>query len=196
MNTYDDNRENKSREEQINALLDGELGEAEAEELKNAAKDDTELARKIVEAYQLQQMMAALPQDRAPASLTKRLLAVPAEQKAEKRARQETRLKTGQKAGRSQASRNWFRPGWVMAVAAVPLVVIAMNMMQPKQPSPQEIAQARHDLAIAFAYLDKAGRMTGREIENQVGNTMTDAIAGSVFKNVTSQYDLSKEKST
>ncbi len=59
MNTDDDNRE-----EQINALLDGELSESEAEALKNAAKDDTELARKIVEAYQLQQMMAALPQDR------------------------------------------------------------------------------------------------------------------------------------
>lgn len=185
MNTYDDNRENKSWEEQINALLDGALNEAEAEALKNAAKDDTELARKIVEAYQLQQMMAALPQDRAPASLTKRLLAVPAEQKAARKA--------GQKAGNATTARSWFRPGWVMAVAAVPLVVIAVNMMQPKQPSPQEIAQARHDLAIAFGYLDKAGRMTGREIENQVGNTMTDAIAGSVFKNVTSQYDLSKE---
>jgi hypothetical protein len=81
-------------------------------------------------------------------------------------------------------------------VAAVPLAVIAINMMQPEQPSPEEIAQARHDLGIAFAYLDKAGRMTGREIENQVGNTMTDAITGSVFKNVKSQYDPSKESST
>lgn len=192
MNTYDDSRENKSWEEQINALLDGELTDADAEALKNAARDDQELARMIVEAYQLQQMMAGLPQDRAPASLTKRLLAVPAEQKAEEKARRQA----AQKAARPQASRNWFKPGWVMAVAAVPLVVIAMNMMQPKQPSAEEIAQARHDLAIAFAYLDKAGRITGREIENQVGNTMTDAIAGSVFKNVTSQYDLSKENST
>lgn len=187
MNTYDDNRE-----EQINALLDGELSELEADALKRAATEDTQLARMIVEAYELQQMMAGLPQDRAPASLTKRLLAVPAEQ----RARQKAERKAGHKPGRAITTRSWLKPGWVMAVAAVPLVVIAVSMMQPKQPSPQEIAQARHDLAIAFAYLDKAGRMTGREIETQVGNTMTDAIAGSVFRNVTSQYDLSKENST
>ena len=193
MNTYDDkrkdkNREDESWEDQINALLDGELSDSEADALKHAATDDTELARKIVEAYQLQQMMAGLPQDRAPASLTKRLLAVPAEQKA--------RQKAAQKAAKATTARGWFRPGWVMAAAAVPLVVIAMNMMQPKQPSAEEIAQARQDLAIAFAYLDKAGRTTSREIENQVGNTMTDAIAGSVFKNVKSQYELSKENST
>jgi anti-sigma factor RsiW len=188
MNTYDDNQKDKSWEQQINALLDGELSESEADALKHAATDNTELARLIVEAYQLQQMMAGLPQDRAPASLTKRLLAVPAEQKAKQKAEQ--------KAEKAITARGWFRPGWVMAVAAVPLVVIAMNMMQPKQPSAEEIAQARHDLAIAFAYLDKAGRVTGREIESTVGNTMTDAITGSVFKNVKSQYELSKENST
>ena len=129
--------------------------------------------------------MAELPQERAPASLTKRLLAVPAEQKAEQKARQ--------KAGKAISARGWFRPGWIAAVAAVPLVVIAMNMMQPKQPSPEEIAQARYELAIAFAYLDKASQITTREIESQVGNTMSDAIAGSVIRNIKSPYELSKE---
>jgi anti-sigma factor RsiW len=98
MNTYDD-----KWEQQINALLDGELNGADSEALKSAAETDVELARRIVEAYQLQRLMAELPQERAPASLTKRLLAVPAEQKAE--------LKARQKADRATTAGGWFRPG-------------------------------------------------------------------------------------
>ena len=195
MKNYEDNWE-----QQINDLLDGELSELEAEQLKAAAKDDAALAAKIVDAYQLQQLMAALPEDRAPASLTKRLLAIPDEHKAVK----------------TEPARSWIQPRWAMALAAVPLAIIAISTWQPgdmqpgdmqpgaqqpgtaqtQPPSAAEIAQARHDLAIAFAYLDKAGQITSREIENQVGTTMTDAIAGSVLKNVKSQYDLSKEKNT
>ena len=167
-------------ERQINALLDGELSEFEADELKAAAQDNAELASRIVAAYQLQQIIADLPKDRAPASLTQRLLAIPAEQQT----------------GAPKNSLAWLQPRWVMALAVIPLAIIAVNMLQPKQPSAAEIAQARHDLAIAFAYLDKAGRITSREIENQVGNTMTDAIVGSVLKNVKSQYEVSKEKNT
>lgn len=180
MKDYEDNWERK-----INALLDGELSGLEADELKAAARDDAELASRIVDAYQLQQLMAGLPQERAPASLTQRLLAIPAEQQASK-----------SQAGTPQKRLSWLQPRWVMVLAAVPLAIIAVNLMQPKEPSAAEIAQARHDLAIAFAYLDKAGRITSREIENQVGNTMTDAIAGSVLRNVKSQYELSKENNT
>jgi len=185
MKNYDDNWELK-----INDLLDGELSERDAAELKAAANDDAELASRIVDAYQLQQIMAGMPKDRAPASLTKRLLAIPAEQQA----------------STPTQRRTWFQPRWAVALAAVPLAIIALNflqpnmlqpdLMQPREPSAAEIAQARHDLAIAFAYLDKAGRITSREIENQVGDTMTDAIAGSVLKNVKSQYEISKEKNT
>lgn len=184
MKDYEDNWERE-----INALLDGELNGLDADELKAAAKDNTELASRIVDAYQLQQTIAGLPQDRAPASLTKRLLAIPAEQHAgwpEKHG----------EADKPAKRPAWLQPRWVMALAAVPLAIIAVNLMQPKEPSAAEIAQARHDLAIAFAYLDKAGRITRREIENQVGNTMTDAIAGSVLNSVKSQYELSKENNT
>lgn len=180
MKDYEDNRERK-----INALLDGELSSIEADQLKAAARDDAELASRIVDAYQLQQLIAGLPQERAPASLTRRLLAIPAEQKADK-----------QPASKPQPRLGWLQPRWAMVLAAIPLAIIAVNLMQPKEPSAAEIAQARHDLAIAFAYLDKAGRITSREIENQVANTMTDAIAGSVLRNVKSQYELSKENNT
>ena len=60
-------------EAQVNDLLDGELSDAEAEELKSAAEQDQALARAIIEAYQLQRMLASIPQERAPASLRKKL---------------------------------------------------------------------------------------------------------------------------
>jgi anti-sigma factor RsiW len=170
MKDYDD-----KWEEQINALMDGELATGAADELKSAATDDRELARNIVEAYQLQQLMNGIGVERAPASLTKRLKAIPREQKPKQ-------------------AFNLFQPRWVAALAVVPLVVISVSLMQPDTPSASEIAKARQDLAIAFAYLDKAGRMTGREIESQVGNTMSDAIAGSLIRNIKSQNENSKEK--
>ena len=162
-------------EKQINALLDGELDKADADKLKSAATDDRELARAIVEAYQLQRAMDEIHVERAPASLSKRLLAIPDEQKT--------------------ASRfDWFQPRWAMALAVIPLVVITFNMMQPDTPSASEIAKARQDLAIAFAYLDKAGRMTGREIESTVGRTIADAVTGSVNRAIKLQNDSFKEK--
>ncbi len=170
MNEYDE-----IREKQINALLDGELDQADADELKSAATDDRELARAIVEAYQLQQVMEGIPVERAPASLGKRLRAIPREQ-------------------RPAAGIKLFQPRWVMALAAVPLAIIALSLMQPDTPTEAEIAKARQELAIAFAYLDKAGAMTGRGIESTVGRTMADAITGSVNRAIKLQNENSTEK--
>jgi len=170
MNKYDENWE-----QQINALLDGELGKADADDLKTAATDDRDLARAIVEAYQLQQVMDDIPVERAPASLGKRLRAIPREQ-------------------RRTAGPWLFQPRWVTALAVVPLAIIALNLMQPDTPSEGEIAKARQELAIAFAYLDKAGAMTGRGIESTVGDTMSDAITGSVNRAIKLQNENSKEK--
>ena len=71
MNEYDE-----KWEEKINALIDGELDPLGADELKAEATDDRELARAIVEAYQLQQAMEAVKVERAPASLRKKLKAI------------------------------------------------------------------------------------------------------------------------
>jgi len=170
MNKYDE-----SWEQQINALLDGELDKADADELKTAATDDRELARAIVEAYQLQQLMDEIPVEWAPASLGKCLRAIPREQ------RSSSRIKL-------------LQPRWVTAFAAVPLVIIAVSMMQTDTPSDAEIVKAKQELAIAFAYLDKAGAVTGRRIESTVSNTMVDAVTGSVNKAIKLQNENSKEK--
>jgi len=170
MNKYDE-----KWEEQINALLDGELSQTDAELLKAEASDDRDLARAIIEAYQLQQAMDDIRVERAPDSLRKRLRAIP---------RQHRRAPLF----------NIFQPPWAAAFAVIPLVFMVLIMMQPNTPSTQEIEKARQDLAIAFAYLDKAGQFAGREIESTVGNTMSDAIAGSIIRNIKSQYETSKEK--
>ena len=170
MNKYDE-----KWEDQINALLDGELSGADAELLKAEATDDRELARAIIEAYQLQQAMDTVSVERAPHSLRKRLRAIPAEQ-------------------RPKPVFRLFQPRRVMALASIPLVIIAVSLMQPDTPSEAEIAQARQDMAIAFAYLDKAGMMTGREIESAVGQTMANAVTHSVNRAIQSQNLTSKEK--
>ena len=170
MNEYDEKWEDR-----INALLDGELSTDEADLLKAKASDDHNLAQAIIEAYQLQQAMDAVHVERAPDSLRKRLSSIPRQQ-------------------RSTSKFSFFQPRWAMALAAIPLVLITFSLMQPKTPTDAEIAQARQDLVIAFAYLDKAGRFTGREIESTVGNTMSEAIAGSAIRNIKSQNEPSKEK--
>ena len=170
MNEYDE-----KWEERINALLDGDLSARDAELLKTEATDDRELARAIVEAYQLQQAMDQVHVERAPRSLTKRLNAIPRKH-------------------RERPSFSLLQPRWAMALAAVPLVVIAVSLMRPDTPSASEIAQARQELAIAFAYLDKAAVITGREIESTVGNTMANAVTGSVNKVIQSPNLTSKEK--
>ena len=170
MNKYDE-----KREDWINALMDGELSTSDAELLKAQATDDRELARAIIEAYQLQQAMDEVQVERAPNSLRKRLRAIPREH-------------------RPALLPNLLQPRWAMALAVIPLVVIAVSLMRPDTPSASEIAQARQEIAIAFAYLDKAGVITGREIESSVGHTMADAVTNSVNRAIKSQNLDSKEK--
>jgi len=174
MNEYDEKWEDR-----INALLDGELSDTDAEALKSEASEDRQLARAIIEAHQLQQAMDTVHVEQAPASLRKRLKAIPREQRAESSPGFMSRL---------------FQPRWAMALAAVPLAIIAVNLMQPETPSAAEIAKARQDLAIAFAYLDRAGSITGREIESKIGHTMADALSGSVNRTIKFNNEHSKEK--
>ena len=162
-------------EDLINALMDGELSARDAELLKAEASDDRELARAIIEAYQLHRAMDDIHVERAPASLRKRLRSIPGEH-------------------RRRPAFSLLQPRWAMALAAIPLVIIAVSLMRPDTPSASEVAQARHEMAIAFAYLDKAGVITGREIESNVGQTIADAVTYSVDRAIESQNLSSKEK--
>ena len=170
MNEYDE-----KWEEKINALLDGELSADDAESLKAEATDDRELARAIIEAYQLQQAMDSIHVERAPDSLRKRLRAIPRKH-------------------RTKPVFSLLQPRWAMALAAIPLVMITISLIRPENPSDAELAQARQEMAIAFSYLDKAGLITRREIESSVGHTVANAVTGSVNRTIKSQNLYSKEK--
>lgn len=185
-------------EAQVNALLDGELDDAQADALKAQAESDQALARAIIEAYQLQRLMSTLPVERAPDSLREKLRRIPAEQESIALVENGHRARVRKAAQQAEAGRRrWFAfdPRWAMALAAVPLVVvIGMQFSGPRAPSEAELAQARQDLALAFSYLQKASEVTGREIEQSIGTGMRDPVTESTIRTLTEQFDLNEEQ--
>jgi hypothetical protein len=109
---------------------------------------------------QIDHLLNQLEVEKAPASLTRKLKRIPREHREKK------------------PLLPWLFPGplpkWVMApaFAVVPLIALTVVMMQPKQPSKAEVEQARQDLAVAFAYLDKVGNRTGSQIHSVLGGEL------------------------
>ena len=167
---------NENWEARINAMLDGELDQQEMAELKREAEDNAELARAIVEAYALQASLDELHVERAPDSLRAKLAAIPT-------------------TARKQSARWFGMPRWVPAgaMAAIPLLVIAMVMMQPDPASgpertaqPEfteaEIRKAREEVMIAFAYLDRIGERTGKHIESELAEELGSSVTENISR--------------
>ena len=133
---------------------------------------------------QWESMMEQLSIEKAPASLTRRLKRIPREQRGP-----ENRW-------------SWLRPGqfprWAMApaFAAVPLLVLAVVMLQPRQPSAAEVEQARQDLAVAFAYLDKVGYRTGNEIQTVLGGELRHSVKDKLSEHIPFTKQSRKEETT
>jgi hypothetical protein len=162
---YDKHKDQQSEmsewESRINDLLDGELDEAATEALKLAASEDQELARTIIEAYELQRGMDHLGIEKAPASLRKKLRQIP------------------------RAQKPWLSPRrWVMAaaMACVPLIAISIVLMQPSQPSAAEVDKARQDLALAFTYIDRVGYRTGDYLQNVLGTELRSGVTDNISR--------------
>jgi len=196
-NSPKNEHDGESREEKINALLDGELNADESKSLKRAATTDQDLAADIVEAYQLQRAMEHVQVEKAPASLRRKLKLIPRQNRPV-----------------------LLQPRWVMAFAVVPLMLISVALMRsPETPeSPAQgielqqvsidqtaidqtgivqtsteqarIDQARQDLAVAFAYIDQVSDRTSSRIETELGGGMSQAVAGSIFKTIQHQKIL------
>jgi len=161
-------------ESQVNALLDSELDEASADALKQAASEDFELARAIIEAYQLQRRMDSIGVEQAPASLRRKLRDIPRNNTQSQRPHR-----------------------WVMTTAMASVALLAgLVLMQPQQPSKTEVEQARQDLAVAFAYIDKIGNMTGNRIHNVLGAQMSNGVTDNISKNIPFTEQSLKEKNT
>ena len=113
---------------------------------------------------QLDALFEQISVEKAPASLRRRLRRIP---------------------GEEGGSEPWWRrllapgsaPRWVLVPAlAVSLLVVGVVLMTPRQPSQQEILQARHDLAIAFGYIEEAGVVTGNEIQSVLGAELHHSV--------------------
>ena len=121
---------------------------------------------------QIDAMMEQLTVEKAPASLSRRLQRIPREKQ------------------RKESWWSWLTPGqfprWAMApaFAAIPLLVLAVVLMQPRQPSPADVEQARQDLAIAFAYLDKVGYRTGNEIQAVLGGELRHSVKDTLSEHI------------
>jgi len=129
---------------------------------------------------QLNAMMQGLGVERAPASLRRKLKRIPREQR------------------RRDRQWSWQPPRWALApaLAAVPLLVIGIVLMQPRQPSQAEVEQARQDLALAFSYLDKAGYRTGQEIQSVLGSSLRHTVKDSLSKHIPFTEQFRKEETT
>jgi hypothetical protein len=167
-------------ESQVNALLDGELEPADAEALKQAASEDHALAQTIISAYQLQRGLDQLGVEKAPASLRRSLRNIPREQK---------RLKS--RPGRLTIP--WPR---MAAFAAVPLLVIGVVMLQPRQPSAAEVEQARQELSVAFSYLDRINSRASGRIVDVLGSELRSGVKDNISEHIPYTESSRKEERT
>ena len=134
---------------------------------------------------QLEALLAELDVESAPASLTSRLNRIPEEE--------------GNKGWKWPWQRSAdSRPGWVMAPAFAVMAVAAITvvLMQNRGPSAAEVEQARQDVAVAFAYLDKAGLRTGTEIQNVLGSELRHSVKEPLSEHLPFTQQFRKEETT
>jgi hypothetical protein len=129
---------------------------------------------------ELKDLMKGLGVEKAPASLRRRLRRIPREQ------------------GFGAREAWWQPPRWAMApaLAAVPLLVLTFVMLQPRQPSQADIEQARQDLALAFAYMDRAGSRTGNEIQRALDESLGVTVKDNLSRNIPFTEQFRKEESS
>ena len=143
-------------ESEIDALLEGDLDASAAEELKAAASEDARLAAAIIDAHRIQSELENLGLERAPKSLQKRLRRIPREY---------------------PKTRSFPGLGWATAATAALALVLAIGIQRPAPPSEADLYKARKELALAFSYLNAYGLQVQREIKQEIGGQLREAIA-------------------
>jgi hypothetical protein len=161
------------REEQLNALMDGELNDVEAQALKVSVDSEAGLAKAIIDAYQLQLALSTLPVEQAPASLRRKLRRIPRQQKALQRPR-------------------YFQPRWVLA-AALPVCLVLLFWPGESVNREVEIAQGKQELAIALAYLDRANRRAGAEISATINRGFSAPVTRNTVHTLQNQLKINRE---
>lgn len=164
----------ESWEAQVSALIDGELDDREALALRSAVADDPALARAIIEAQQLQQLMRNIPLESAPAGLRRRLGRIPRQQQG-------------------MAWSAWLRPRWAFAVAAMPLLLALGLHWQDERQQQREIAQGQRDLVLALSYLQRAGEQLNPRISAALHTGITRPVADNALQALQQTSEYTKE---
>lgn len=127
---------------------------------------------------QITAMLERLEIEKAPASLTRRLMRIPREER------------------RRDKQWSWQPPRWALApaLAAVPLLALLAVFMMPQQPSAAEVEQARKDLAVAFAYIDKVGYRTGDEIRSVLAGELRHGVKDTLSEHLPFTKQSRKEE--
>ena len=122
--------------------------------------------------------------ERAPASLRRRLRRIPIEE---------------------QQRESWWRrllatsPGarWALVPAlAVSLLVVGVVLVMPRQPSEEDVMQARRDLAVAFSYIEEAGLATGQEIRSVLGTELRHSVKDNLTEHLHFTEQFRKEETS
>ncbi len=166
--------EQRDREEQINALIDGELDKVEVAALMAAAAQEPELQRQLEQARQLQQSLHRLPVQRAPRSLRRKLQRIGEEDRNER-----------------AASIPWLR--WGAMAAAIPLLLVVSFGDRQQTPSAAEIEQGRRDLAVALGYLGRAGQKAALQIDGSISRGVVGSIREKTLQALRHQLDTQEE---
>jgi anti-sigma factor RsiW len=142
---------------QLEAWADGSLeGESRAR-MAAAIAADPQLAAAARRAAALHRALRALPHERMPSGLRRRLLAIPA---------------------RSARGWPWFSwPALASAAAAVAVVGVALWLGPDAPAPPDERAAAIQEFEVAMRYLQKSARITQGQVTSAVGGGLRDAFA-------------------
>ncbi len=145
-------------DERIEAWLDDELSGSEAALFEARLATDPLLEREIERATRLGAQLQDLPGLQAPSSLSRNVMEI---------------------TGNSFALPKLAFPAWGWSLggacaAALALMVTLGPAVLPGgepelQPTAQELAKARADLALALGYVDQAGNMAARQLGGQAG---------------------------
>lgn len=131
---------------------------------------------------QLDALFRQLGVEKAPRSLTRRLHRIPREE------------------GFEAGWRQWLWPAGPRRVLvpafAAALLAVGVVLTLPNRPSQAEVLQARQDLALAFKYIDKAGVITGREIQSVLGAELIDPVKDNLSKHIPFTEQSRKEETT
>lgn len=145
-------------DEAIDALLAGELNQWQKENLKRAAEHDVDLANKIVHAEHLQEQLDSLGLERAPKSLTKRLMAIPR--------------------GSFPEMGGLMLAGSFASVLLIVALFFGTDLLttQASQPSEREIQLARQEVLLTLGYLEQVSNQTQRKISHEMYGTFVNTL--------------------